>query len=145
MRNRIDINGVTYRMVNESSNLTDDELDDIYEDIVNCGKSYTVNRDGRKVKMNIEFNAYESSAPGTDGYTLEVTVTDSEENYDVYYSGDEDLDDLLKMARKISRSSNSRNSVFDVLADLGLHDAGSGNRGTNRWMRRKYLRTRYGY
>ena len=145
MRNRININGVTYRIVNESKNLTDEELDDIYEDIVDCGKSYTVNRDGRKVKVNIEFNAYESSAPGTDGYTLEVTVTDSEENYDVYYSGDEDLDDLLKLARKISRSSNSRNSVFDVLDDLGLHNAGSGNRGTNRRIYRNNLRKRNGY
>lgn len=144
MRNLISINGVTYQMVNESRDLTEEELDDIYNEIVDCGKTYTVNRDGRKVKVTIEFDAYESAAPGSDGYTLEVGITDSEGNYDTYYSGDEDIDDLLKLAKKISKA-NSRNSVFDIVDKLDLYHRESGNRGTDKQTYRRNLQKRYGY
>ena len=117
----ININGVSYREINESvDQYTDEELDDIFDKVSRLKKSYVAYRDMRKVKFTVEFEFNETGAPRGDDYVLEIRVHDSEGGNYIGGMSSNDPYELQDIAQKIAKKVGPKNQIFKLAYEYGI-------------------------
>ena len=145
MKKYIDIEGVTYRQVNESVHqYTDEELDGMLDDLYKLNTSYSIKDGMAVIDVDIRFELWESPAPGRDDFVLEVHSEDSDANYNIFAISDDDPEELLRLAKKVSREVKSRKNIFEVARRNGLKLTSSENSYANRQSYMNDLHKNYG-